>query len=208
MPSSLSTTVEPSARASTPTQGVALNPQQKSGTQCGAYGWWQEVPKHNNDKQHVVSQPAGQPQSHTKIISFLQNNTSKHMNFTAAANRPTLTVHYAITQHKYIESMTTAVCNTITQCIRDGTMCSRALPSYHWGTLDVALQTKNSSSRGWSTPTMKEACRFLPKKSGHLQNEGETDQDDGRETLTLCSERFVVPGAQNIIRVLRAPNFV
>ena len=52
------------------------------------------------------------------------------------------------------------------------------------------------------------AQRFLPKKSGHLQNKGETDQDDGRETLTLCSEQFVVPEAQNIIRVLRAPNFV
>ena len=50
--------------------------------------------------------------------------------------------------------------------------------------------------------------RFLPKKSGHLLNEGEADQDDGRETLTLHSEQFVVPGAQNIIRVLRAPNFV
>ena len=50
--------------------------------------------------------------------------------------------------------------------------------------------------------------RFLPKKSGHLQNESETNQDDGRETLTLHSEQFVVPGVQNIIRVLRAPNFV
>ena len=48
----------------------------------------------------------------------------------------------------------------------------------------------------------------MPKKSGHLQNEGETDQDDGRETLTLHSEQFVVPGAWNIIRVLRALNFV
>ena len=50
--------------------------------------------------------------------------------------------------------------------------------------------------------------RFLPKKSGHLQKKGETDQDDGTETLTLHSEQFVVPGAQNIIRVLGAPNFV
>ena len=43
----------PSAQAATPTQGVALNLQQKSGAQCGAYGWWQEVPKHNNKQQQV-----------------------------------------------------------------------------------------------------------------------------------------------------------
>ena len=50
--------------------------------------------------------------------------------------------------------------------------------------------------------------RFLPKKSGHLQNEGETDQDDGRETLTLHSGHFVVPGAHDFDWVLGAPNFV
>ena len=50
--------------------------------------------------------------------------------------------------------------------------------------------------------------RFLPKKSGHLQNKGETDQDDGRETLTLCSGHFVVPGAHDIDWVLAAPNLV
>ena len=55
---------------------------------------------------------------------------------------------------------------------------------------------------------MKGTHRFLPKKSGHLQNEGETDQDDSRETLTLHSGHFVVPGAHDIDWVLGALNFV
>ena len=50
--------------------------------------------------------------------------------------------------------------------------------------------------------------RFLPKKSGHLQNKGENDQDDGRETLTLCSGHFVVPGAHEFDWVLEALNFL
>ena len=50
--------------------------------------------------------------------------------------------------------------------------------------------------------------RLLSKKSGHLQNKGETDQDDGRETLTLHSGHFVVPGAHYFDWVLGAPNFV
>ena len=63
------------------------------------------------------------------------------------------------------------------------------------------LQRLDNSNNEWTQ-------RFLPKKSGHWQNEGEADQDDGREPVTLCSEQFVVPGAQNIIRMLGAPNFV
>ena len=49
----MSTGYRPSAQMATPMQGVVLNLQQKTGTQCGAYGWWLEVLKHNNDKQHV-----------------------------------------------------------------------------------------------------------------------------------------------------------
>ena len=49
---------------------------------------------------------------------------------------------------------------------------------------------------------------FLPKKSGHLQNGGATDQADSREVLTLCSGQFVVPGAHEIDWVLGALNFV
>ena len=46
----------PSAQA-TPMLGVVI-PQQKSGTQCGAYGWWLPSQKHINIKQQHVSQLA------------------------------------------------------------------------------------------------------------------------------------------------------
>ena len=49
---------------------------------------------------------------------------------------------------------------------------------------------------------------FLPKKSGHLQNGGATDQASSREALTLHSGQFVVPGAHDIDWVLGALNFV
>ena len=49
---------------------------------------------------------------------------------------------------------------------------------------------------------------FLPKKSGHLQNGGATDQAGSREVYTLHSGQFVVPGAHEIDWVLGAPNFV
>ena len=46
----------PSTRVATPTQGVAINLWQKSGAQCGAYGWWSEIQKQINIKQQHVSQ--------------------------------------------------------------------------------------------------------------------------------------------------------
>ena len=71
----------PSAREATPLQGVVLIPQQKIGTQCGAYGWWQEIQMHNNSKP--ACWPAdGWPQSCPKSNSFLWNNTSEHTTFT------------------------------------------------------------------------------------------------------------------------------
>ena len=91
---------------------------------------------------------------HENRLLFAKQHQSMY-DFTAVADRLTLTVHYAITQCKYIESTTLTVHYTITQHIRAGTTCSRALPSYHLGTLEVALKTKNSSFRGWTTLTMK-----------------------------------------------------
>ena len=71
----------PSAWAATPPQGVALSPRQKTGAKCGAYGWWQDIQKHNNSKQHV-SQLMANCKAIQKSDSFLWNNTSKHTTFT------------------------------------------------------------------------------------------------------------------------------
>ena len=47
----------------------------------------------------------------------------------------------------------------------------------------------------------------LSQKSGLLKNEGATSKADRENEIILCSELFVVPGAQNFIRVLKALNF-
>ena len=57
-------------------------------------------------------------------------------------------------------------------------------------------------------PEREGTTTSLSQKSGHLKNEGATDLADRGEESVLCSELFVVPGAQNIIRVLKALNFV
>ena len=45
------------------------------------------------------------------------------------------------------------------------------------------------------------------QKSGHQQTEGETSDRGNKNEIVLCSELFVVPGAQNSIRMLKASNF-
>ena len=72
----------------------------------------------------------------------------------------------------------------------------------------MALKTKISSSRSWTTLTMKGHTDSCPRSQAACRMNVQTNQDDGRETLTLCSGHFVVPGAHDIDWVLGAPNFV
>ena len=83
--------------------------------------------------------------------------------------------------------MTFAVCYTITQHNTDGTMCSRLCP-YNIGDTKGGIEDQEQFCQRLDNSGNEGTQRFLPKKSSHLQNEGETDQDEGRETLTLCSE--------------------
>ena len=87
-------------------------------------------------------------------------------------------------------------------------MCSRGSSHLTSGDTSGGIKDREQFLQKLDNSDNEGTQRFLPKKSGHQWKEGETDQDDGRETVTLHSEQFVVPGAQNIIRVLRAPNFV
>ena len=57
-------------------------------------------------------------------------------------------------------------------------------------------------------PEREGTTTSLSQKSGHLKNKGATDLADRGEESVLHSELFVVPGAQNILRVLKALNFV
>ena len=50
--------------------GVVINPRQKSGTQCGAYGWWLVFQKHINIKQQHVGWLAANPKAVQKSSPF------------------------------------------------------------------------------------------------------------------------------------------
>ena len=50
--------------------GVVINLQQKSGTQCGAYGWWLVLQKHINIRQQHVGWPTANPKIIQKSSSF------------------------------------------------------------------------------------------------------------------------------------------
>ena len=179
----------PSAWVATPTQGVALNLWQKSGTQCGAYGWWLEVLKHNNDKQHV-----GQPVANIKVI------------WKSSPFCKTTPVNVWLYSSSWQADFDSVLCHHTAHQSWDHVLEGSAqLPL---GDTRSGIKDQEQFLQRLDNLDNEGTRRYLPKKSGHMQNKGETNQDDGRETLTLCSERFVVPGAQNIIRVLRAPNFV
>ena len=177
-----------SAQVATPMQGVALNLQQKTGTQCGAYGWWQEIPKHLNGKQHV-----GQPVADLKAIwksSPFCKTTPVNIQLFCSGQQADL----------------------------NSALCHHTMPAQHrWdhgleGSSHLQLVDTRDGTKVWEqrldNSDNEGTQRILPKRSGHLWKEGETNQGDSRETLTLHSEWFVVPGAQYIIGVLRAPNFV
>ena len=65
----------------TPMLRVVINLWQKSGTQCGAYGWWLVFQKHTKHQTAACQLASSWPQSCTKIISFWWNNSSKCTTF-------------------------------------------------------------------------------------------------------------------------------
>ena len=70
------------------------------------------------------------------------------------------------------------------------------------------IEAQDQFSPKVDDPEKEGTTTSLSQKSGHLKNEDATNLADRGEESVLCSELFVVPGAQNIIRVLKAPNFV
>ena len=70
----------------------------------------------------------------------------------------------------------------------------------------MTLRPRTSSLQSQST--LREGTpSSLSQKSGHLKNEDVTSKADRGNEIILHSELFVVPGAQNFMRVLKASNF-
>ena len=86
----------PSARRADPSDGESLNTHnnQKTGTQCGAYGWLQRCNQH---QQAAGRLPNGRLQSRMKIILSLQKNSSGCMTL---PGRPTGRPYNVLYHHK------------------------------------------------------------------------------------------------------------
>ena len=172
------------------------------------WGLWLVVgtPEAHKHPAAAACQPtSSRPQSHMKIISFSQNNTSKHMTF-----QQLLTGWlWQCATPSHSATVWLWWCMTPSHSATQMGPCAWGLCPYNIrGHARGGIEDQEQFLQRLDNSDNEGAHRFLPKKSGHLQNEGETDQDDCRETLTLHSGHFVVPGAHDFDWVLGAPNFV
>ena len=70
------------------------------------------------------------------------------------------------------------------------------------------IEAQDQSSPKVDDPEREGTTTSLSQMSGHLKKEVVTDLADRGEESVLCIELYVVQGAQNIIRMLKAPNFI
>ena len=130
------------------------------------WGLWLVVSKVkcNNTSSSLL---AGRQQT-TKLYKnclLSMRKTQKTYNFPAAANRLTFAVHNSITKHS--------------QQYTVETMCMKALPIQHRGTLDVAMQIRTGSLRSQTSLTVK----------GWLYSCREVIPPTDRRWNWLCQER-------------------
>ena len=174
----------PSAR------GGIKSHDRKTGTQCGAYGWWQEFLKHNNNQQQHVGWPVADCKAIQKSSPF--------------GKRTPLNVQLSHSGQQADSG--SAPCHHTVHNRWDHVLEGSA--HLTMGDTRGDMETQHQFPPKADDPEREGTTTSLSQKSGHLKNEGATDLADRGEESVLCSELFVVPGAQNIIRVLKAPNFV
>ena len=182
-----------------------VNPwQHKSGTQCGAYGQWIGPFSHQCDGKllhKIASQPVveqhhqlayvghqlANTKGHTEIDFFSQKNSSKMYNISQAANRPTSgsvhdgITHFTSTNHHVLEEDSA-------QTPSWDTMCSMIQWSIPFPGRMSNIKRTSQGRRGRTKP--------IPRRTGHLTREV-TSGTTCVGMNNLCSECFMVPGAQN-----------
>ena len=178
----------PSAQAA-PMLGVVINLQQKSGTQCGAYGWWLPSQKHINIKQQHVSQLMANLKVIQKLPSF-DKKTAVNVWLSSSSQQTNFgsVWHHHKVQYRWNHMLKGSAHTTL-------------------GDARCGDEDQDQFLKKLDDPDGGGMSSFLPKKSGHLQI-SVTNHAGSREVLTLCSGQFVVPGAHDIDWVLGAPNFV
>ena len=203
----LSTAVGPVLEPLLP-RGVVNLWQNKSGTQCVAYGWWighftyqcdagllHDITSHPAIKQHhqlaYVSWQAADTEGHTKSISFGKKT---------AVN----TWHFQSSQHQ-------AVCDPITHftSARDHVLEDSAqIPSWDGVIHDMRTQSipRGNVEHGKTLQSRREGTNPILRWSGHLTREVILESTCvGKKKLH--SEHFMVPGALSFLKVLGALNY-
>ena len=160
----------PNARAATPPQGVALSLQQKTGAQCGAYGWWQEDQKHPDDEQQHVGQPVADHKAIWKLSPFHEikpaNVRLSHSSWQAdSGNVP----HYHTVHSRWDHVLEGSAHLTMGDTRGD-------------------IKAQDQFPPKSDKPDIEGTTSSLSQKSGHLKNKGATDEADRGNELTLCSE--------------------
>ena len=170
--------------------GVVIHLQQKSGAQCGAYGWWLPSQKHINIKQQHVGWLAANLKAVQKLPPFDETTAVNVQLFSRGQQADFGSVwHHHTAQYRWNHVLEGSAHST-----SGDARCGDE--DQDW----FLEKSDNPDSGGMNS--------FLPKKSGHRQTGGATNHDGSREVLTLCSGQFVVPEAHDIDWVLGAPNFV
>ena len=189
----------PSAQEAIPLQGVAQSLCHKTGTHCGAYGWWQ---KHNISKQQV-GWPMADHKVIQKVISFCKVTaaTVQLPQSSQQANSSSVPHHHKAHRRQSSNALHHHKVHRRQYHVLKG---SAQLTSG-----DVSGDTE---AQDWFSPKSvnpeRERNPFIPVPEVQTPKDRGCNGDRGTENdITLHSELFVVPGAQNFVRMLQASNF-
>ena len=134
----------PSARAA-PMLGVVINLWQKSGTQCGAYGWWLALQMHINISQQHVGQLMADPKVIQTLSSFDEKRAVNVRHFSSGQQADFGSMQYHCkSQYSWNHVLEGSAHTTL-------------------GTLEVAMKTRTGSSRSQTTLTVKGWLHSCPR---------------------------------------------
>ena len=150
-------------------RGVVNLQQTKSGTQCGAYGWWigpftyqcdaellHDIASHPSIKQYqqlaYVGWQAADTKSHTKNGFLLWENSSKHMTFPKQPTGQHLSVHNPITHFTSVRNHVLEDCAQIPSW--DAVICDTETHSIPWRNVETWRTSQSRRGRSQSHPKM------------------------------------------------------
>ena len=170
----------------------------KTGAQCGAYGLWQ---KHNFSKQQV-SQPTADCKVIRKVISFCKITaaTVQCSQSSWQANSSSVLHHHKVHRRQSSSLLHHHKAHT-TQC-----HVLKGSAQLILGDIGGDAEAQDQFSPKESNPEQVKNP-FIPVPEVQTPKDRRCNGDRGTENDILHSELFVVPGAQNFIKMLKALNF-